>query len=224
MARGVVVSRSSPGRLLLRSGSMRSRRVTSSPMLRMNCVNASGPADAGQQDIGGGVVAVGHHGTAQLAHGQCRRRPARWPSRRPVSSPPGLPCRSAGLRQRERAVIHLPEQRGDQRQLERGRHGVTRVVVERDALAALRVQDVHAEPSADALVNGLERGRRARRRARRARAPRRAPGLTSCGGSVSPPPARRSCRFRRRCVSRISSDSRSHHTRVSLSSAYFMRR
>ena len=43
MARGVVVSRSSPGRLLLSSGSMRSRRVVSSPMLRMNFVNASGP-------------------------------------------------------------------------------------------------------------------------------------------------------------------------------------
>ena len=43
MASGVVVSRTSPGSLVLSVGSSRSSRVTSSPRARRNRVNPAGP-------------------------------------------------------------------------------------------------------------------------------------------------------------------------------------
>ena len=216
MARGVVVSRSSPGRLLLSSGSKRSRRDTLSSSVRKNAVSAGGPPMPRSSML---AAALSLATTTAAASSRIVIDSA--PEASFASTAGELTIRSAlrdGERviERERLAVHLPQQRGRERQLERGRHRVSRVLVDAETLAALRIEHVHAQAPADAFVDLRQRTPATRRGdAPGAREAAAVATSSSRRVSINPPPGPRSGRSRQSCVFRTFSGSRSRRSRGS---------
>ena len=115
MARGVVVSRGSPGTLVLSAGSLRSSRDDLVAERAEERGERRRPANAIEQNIGGGVVALRDHGAAQLADGHRVRARGELRLDRGGIGQQILSRDGQRVIERERLAIHLPEQRGRQR-------------------------------------------------------------------------------------------------------------
>ena len=151
MARGLVVSRGSPGVASLRLGSLRSSRVTLSPSERANCVKPAGPPIVCSTRFAAvlslqSIAAAQRSASVMRAFGDVRLRDRRVVEQ-VVASVGDRPVEALG------ALVDALERRRRGHELERAAHRKALIGAMRERRARPRIAHEDAEPAAFARLD-----------------------------------------------------------------------